>query len=303
MGKLQIDITTPTSVHGCPGLSYARSLSEPIPSTSTVPLEPSLAHDDGVDQAHVTRKQWSPPPTYNEANEAYHDISNLISPRRKKGHGYSPFVLGNDRLKDKMHRMRSLLYHYSSGSHTWMEASRIVARFHGGAESLAKQLRSWTRVFIADRHVLPFDDYHGKQSLLEKFPELKLELTEHLMSVGKYVRALDIVEYMGQKEVMDRYHVEKVISLSTAQQWMHELDYRWLKAPSGQFADGHERPDVVDYRENVYLPALARFAPFIQQWDKDGQPCPLTLPLQSDGQPAPRVIIWTHDESTFYAHD
>lgn len=48
---------------------------------------------------------------------------------------------------------------------------------------------------------------------------------------------------------------------------------------------------------------LAWFAPFIQQWDKDDQPCPLTLPLQSDGQPAPRVIIWTHDESTFYAYD
>jgi hypothetical protein len=38
---------------------------------------------------------------------------------------------------------------------------------------------------------------------------------------------------------------------------MKKLEYRWTKDPKGQFVNGHERDDVVAYRQETFLPAWA----------------------------------------------
>ncbi|KAH9909445.1 uncharacterized protein B0H18DRAFT_1073967 [Fomitopsis serialis] len=108
------------------------------------------------------------------------------------------------------------------------------------------KLRGWTRNFLGDRHALPFSPMgEWTTSLLEK-------------------RAMDIVEFMSDPEVLLKYGLKKPIGLSTAQTWMHVLDYRWTKTPSGQYVDGHEREDIVDYRDGIFLPALAALDPYVR---------------------------------------
>lgn len=137
----------------------------------------------------------------------------------------------------------------SDVSGSWITASlRTAVAWEFGTHH-AKHLREWTRDFLTDRHVLPFSPMgQWTQSLLEK-PDLKDAICQHLQAVGKYIRAMDIVEFMANPEVLLEYSLKKPIGLSTAQTWMHALDYRWTKAPSGQYIDGHERADVVDYRD------------------------------------------------------
>ena len=137
--------------------------------------------------------------------------------------------------------------------------------------------------------------------LLDEKPELKAELNTHHLSIGKYVRANDIVEFTESPDVQLRYELEKGIGLSTAQLWMHRLDYRCTKDPRGQFVDGHERKDVVDYRTTIFLPTIERLHPRLRLWSKEGEELPVP-----DYIPRPmerRVVLWYHDESTFYAHD
>jgi hypothetical protein len=64
---------------------------------------------------------------------------------------------------------------------------------------------------------------------------------------------INIVHYVDQPEVKACLKLTKTISLATAQQWMKHMDYRWTKTPSGQFVDGHERADVVEYHQLVFL--------------------------------------------------
>ncbi|KAI0672728.1 hypothetical protein C8Q78DRAFT_1077067 [Trametes maxima] len=127
---------------------------------------------------------------------------------------------------------------------------------------------------------------------------------------------MDIVHFMSEPAVLLRFGLNHPISLSTAQRWMHALDYRWTKTPSGQFVDGHEREDVVKYRQEQFLPAMAEYDLRARQWNQAGEEVPLDLPPE---QPTPtgtepeagtesrhrqrRVVYWWHDESTFYAHD
>ncbi|EJF65500.1 hypothetical protein DICSQDRAFT_50417, partial [Dichomitus squalens LYAD-421 SS1] len=119
----------------------------------------------------------------------------------------------------------------------------------------ARSLRAWTRAFLKDRHELPLTPGNTwTKSLLDKCLDLKEAISEHLQSISKYVRALDIVDFMALPTNQEKYGLTKPISLSQAQVWMQRLDYRWTKTPSGQFVDGHERADVVKYRQSKFLP-------------------------------------------------
>ncbi|RPD63625.1 hypothetical protein L227DRAFT_584211 [Lentinus tigrinus ALCF2SS1-6] len=186
---------------------------------------------------------------------------------------------------------------------SWMPASVDVAvAFGDGAVSKSRSLRSWTRAFIEDRHALPHSVKNTwTRSLIDKRPDLKEALSLHLMGVGKYVRALDILHFMAEPGNLRRFDLSKAICLSTAQSWMHALDYRWTKEPGGQFVDGHERGDVVGYRQKIFLPAMLVSDSHARQWDSEGNeiPVPLHVPRPLER----RIVYWWHDESIFYAHD
>ena len=84
---------------------------------------------------------------------------------------------------------------------------------------------------------------------------------------------------------------------ATAKCWMKRLGYRWVKRHQGLYFDGHEHLDVVDHRQNQFLPAWFSFWPSMQKFNKDGEEEPLELPLGG------HVVPWFHDELTYYAND
>lgn len=154
---------------------------------------------------------------------------------------------------------------------SWISCSLKTAKAYQTGPATAKSLRHWTQAFIADRHVLPYTAVRPwQQSLLEHCPDLKTTIEEHLQSIGLYVRAMDIVQFMAEPANLLRFGLTKPVSLSTAQAWMRLLEYRWIKVPSGQYVDGHEHADVIRYRQNTFLPAMAKMNDHARIWDKDG---------------------------------
>jgi hypothetical protein len=53
--------------------------------------------------------------------------------------------------------------------------------------------------------------------------------------------------------------LKKPLSEQTAQWWLIKLGWRWTVVRKGVYMDEHEREDVVKYRQEVFLPAMARF--------------------------------------------
>ncbi|KAF8593252.1 hypothetical protein BDV93DRAFT_460945 [Ceratobasidium sp. AG-I] len=125
------------------------------------------------------------------------------------------------------------------------------------------------------------------------------EIKLHLQSKGKYVCAEDIVTFLDDASVQENLGIKKPISIRTAHRWLSKMGYRWKAEPKGQYFDGHERPDVVDYRQNVFIPTWRSLEPFMVTWDDTTGA--LIQPQLKDGQK--EVIFWFHDESIFYAHD
>ncbi|KAH9910652.1 uncharacterized protein BXZ73DRAFT_20922, partial [Epithele typhae] len=84
--------------------------------------------------------------------------------------------------------------------------------------------------------------------------ELKLALELHSQGVGMYVQAQDIVSFMAFPGNLVRFGLTKLVSHTTAKRWMHKLGRFWKHEPTGQYVDGHEREDVVNYRQKKFLP-------------------------------------------------
>jgi hypothetical protein len=115
-----------------------------------------------------------------------------------------------------------------------------VKRWKKG-EATARPLRKWTRSFLNDRNDLPFNLYGTWNTCMLQDGNLAKEISTHLQSIGKYVAAQDIVDFLQTDDIHARYSLLKTISLRTAQRWMHLMDNRWAKEPGGQYVDGHER--------------------------------------------------------------
>jgi hypothetical protein len=183
----------------------------------------------------------------------------------------------------------------------WTAASLSTASALEQSPFHAQVLQERARAFIADRRDLPFNVYgtgKANEFLLDRDKELAQDINLHLQGIGKWVRAMDLVDYLDTPEMRRRTGHTERIHITTAQRWMKRLGYRWKTTPKGQYVDGHKWEDIVAYRQHVFLPvwrrAQARTRDFSRE-HKEDQPSP--LPSQR------HTVMWFHDESTFYAND
>ncbi|KAN0086048.1 hypothetical protein V8E55_007182 [Tylopilus felleus] len=192
--------------------------------------------------------------------------------------------------------MAMFLSHYmnssSLGYGVWMAASLITATGKGKPTWWARQLCAITTSWIL-------------------YTELVKEINEHLQSVGKYVHARDIIEYLGQEDIKLRYGIKKNISIAMTKHWMHNMDYCWTRNFKGQYVDGHERDDVVSYCQNIFQKKWSVMEENMCTWDPETEtpskprPPESLPPCQEDLNPSYYhcLVAWFHDESTFYAND
>ena len=122
----------------------------------------------------------------------------------------------------------------------------------------------------------------------------------HLQSIGKYVKAMDIVHYLDTPAMKECLNRKKTISLATAQRWMLKMGYQWSRDLKGQYVDGHKCEDVVKYRQEVFIPAWKKVERRMCTWtNKNLVEDTGTLPQSHERH----TVVWFHDESTFYAND
>ena len=91
----------------------------------------------------------------------------------------------------------------------------------------------------------------------------------------------------------------KPISIRTVRRWLLKLGWRHTTVKKGVYMDGHERTDVVEYRNNVFLPAMAKFEARMVQYE--GPDLKRSEPKLQHGDR--EIIALYHDESCFHAND
>ena len=117
------------------------------------------------------------------------------------------------------------------------------------------------------------------------------------MEIGKEISAQKLTAFINREDIRLKYGIEKPISERTARRYLNRLGYRWSTPKKGQYADGHEREDVVNYRKHVFLPQWSRIQHRMASWSRDN------LEEYGPKMQGREVIVWFHDETIFYAHD
>lgn len=97
----------------------------------------------------------------------------------------------------------------------------------------------------------------------------------------------------------------KKLSLSTrtAVTWLHQMGYDWKEVRKGIYKDGHERLDVIQYRQNLFLKTLKDLQPRMPYpiQNEKGEVVEIGIPTLPDGEKL--CIPVTHDECTCNAND
>ena len=184
--------------------------------------------------------------------------------------------------------------------YTWREASIIVAKAQGHGPTRARSIRSWVLDFVQEG-TLPSHSYgYTRKTVLEDedvLQEIQGELSKRAKS--GFIKAQDVCEIVASEKfqiLFSRLGIHKPgISLSTAQRWLTKMEWRYSKMKNGMYIDGHERDDVVAYRHE-FVHRWAEYETRFQIWDDNGNPLPQASNLR-------RLILITHDESTFFQND
>lgn len=131
-----------------------------------------------------------------------------------------------------------------------------------------KTVREWLQVFKLTDGKMLLEDDEEKASLSAWL----LESEDLKKQAVAYVREHAIRSGAGEKNMsLDDFHqwvntdllpkttgaANMRIGRSTAHTWLHQLGFRYKKAKKGIYVDGHDREDVVDFRNNVFLPNMA----------------------------------------------
>jgi hypothetical protein len=189
-------------------------------------------------------------------------------------------------------------------SYSWRESSVLAAKALGCGINHARNLRKWIKDYLKSQK-LPLHRYRGRfnSSILDD-EDFQRDIQLHLVEIAKkgYIHAQDIVDYVATKEVQERLGTRaQGIHVRTARRWLHKLSWRYTQKKKGMYIDGHEREDVIEYRTK-FVERWKEYEKRFIIYDNDGKvlSTPTGFPVP---QRAFRLILVTHDESTFYKND
>lgn len=262
--------------------------------------------------------------------EALIAIEKLIASKKK-----TVFEAGRNSLQAYQARaIQSHLHMVLRNGRKHIEASERAAESQGFAAKWGGRLvRQWVRKWVAKRE-LPVSSRgaHGKVYSLLDDPAVRAELRSYLRSnkwsidpaklaefvkaksiptaAEKYIRQVvdeemprGLKKYM-EMELFPRVQYRKVgkgITLETARQFLHKEGFRFTEHKKALYYDGHERPDVVEYRQDVFLPAMEEYRRRLVEYTVGN------VGKELEKKPAnyveTRLVLVPHDEMTVQQND
>ncbi len=127
-------------------------------------------------------------------------------------------------------------------------------------------------------------------------------------AVGEYLksnRARDaIAKILGSEIAFQLDELAEIpanlrIRSRIAQNWLKRMGFSYNRVTKGVYIDGHERADVVEYRDQIFLPQWAELSKRMVIFSEDGS---WKHPPNLSENEKPLVLV-THDESTFNSND
>ena len=107
-------------------------------------------------------------------------------------------------------------------------------------------------------------------------------------------------DYLNKTLLPQFNEASQNICVETARRWLIYLNFSCLKATKGYYTDHHNRADVVNYRDNYFLPAMQSFESKMAMYSGIDMNEKIMPNLISNEK---QVVLITHDETTIYSNN
>ncbi|KAH9014698.1 hypothetical protein EDB84DRAFT_1568033 [Lactarius hengduanensis] len=200
------------------------------------------------------------------------------------------------------------LYQDLTLQYTWRNASAMVTKIQGHGVKRARRLREWILAFVRSGE-LPEHHYGQSRWNVLDDEDVSQTLQSLLLShtKGRYITASDVVEIVSGAAMQEKFSRSGIsrssISDRTARRWLQRLSWHYGPMRNGMYLDGHEREDVVAYR-NGFVARWKEYEKRFHTWDNDGnehRPQDTFWVESTHGRFW--LILVTHNESIFYQND
>jgi hypothetical protein len=147
------------------------------------------------------------PPSLEKARTALDDIETILKPPRMSGNGYKDPGLDSV-LQACLEMMKRFLWTFIDDRNTlgWVASSLDTIRKDGRGKTSgtysARRLHKWTWAYVDDHDCLPNNLYGTWNHSILEDKDLAADIHLHLQGIRKYVRAMDIVQYLDDPEIL-----------------------------------------------------------------------------------------------------
>ena len=175
-----------------------------------------------------------------------------------------------------------------------------------------RTVRQWRTDLVSNDGVMP-ESKQGRylwNGVLWSNEDLNQKASEYVRSNASVkgrpnMTTIDFCKWVN-KSLLPNWTLEpgfpRKISVETARKWLHHTGFDVLQAKKGIFVDGHERPDVIEYRQE-FLRKMVKigFLHFTNAPTEDaGKALPDDPPVLERRS---KTAVFFHDESTFQSNE
>jgi len=328
LGSASVDLddvqstSTPSPAPTSPGPSPSFAVTVTAPPLKRRRLAVSVKAMKESERKERSKQSW----------QAYHDINKLIQSKKTKWEG------GVHGLQiTRARAIRSLLGIFlkpkDEQQKTFVVASKMAALSHGFAENWGgRKVREWTKTWITKRDLpVSMRGRHRKALSLIDDPAIAAELRHFVRSNKWAMDPKKLSEYSKntlvpmavrseyfksafndelptalkrylEVELFPRIHLKpsRGWGISTARRMLKRLGFHYTEHAKGLYFDGHERADVVEYRQKVFLPAMEKHRRRLVEYKVGKVEEEVKKTLLPGERP---LVLVAHDEMTAQAND
>ena len=195
-------------------------------------------------------------------------------------------------------------YYYLSQGHKKGESSKKAAIdiwIKPSDDYRAKAIRFWAKEYYDFGYVSKHQQgKHAKLISLLSDESIKEAIREHFTKVKVEKRTLpELLKHVNTSIIPDTTGVTGEVSHVTLWRYMKEWGFNYKHHSKEIYIDGHERDDVVAYRQ-AWAKRMMGYKRQMETYSGDHEEI-VTGPSLHPGEK--QIVMVTHDESTFYAND
>ena len=184
------------------------------------------------------------------------------------------------------------------------EASKFAASMtwlNHSEDYRPKIIRAWAKEFLMNGVLSPHRQgvHVKKQSFLSDADVKEMVLKMIRETKPEQRSPLNIKKHVDEVVAPSLLGVNVQVSEKTVRNYMHEWGYMYRKNKKDIYFDGHEREDVVKYRQE-WSKRMVTYMEKMDFFSGENEESVLE-PVLEEGEK--KIVLVTHDESTFYAHD